>query len=55
MRDQNPFASWPAAELAWKLIAAYFDRVNLVVPLLHRPTFESCVPMAHSFLPAGFH
>lgn len=43
MRDQNPFASWPEHDLAWMLVNAYFERVNDIVPLLHRPTFESCV------------
>ena len=44
MLSSNPFASWPDPNLAMRLIEAYFDRVNVLLPLLHKPTFYKFVP-----------
>lgn len=39
MMSSNPFASWPDPALAMRLIEAYFERVNVLLPLLHKPSF----------------
>ncbi|KAJ3909077.1 fungal-specific transcription factor domain-containing protein [Lentinula edodes] len=35
--------TFPEADLLASLINAYFDNVNIILPLLHRPTFERSV------------
>ncbi|KAJ3712064.1 fungal-specific transcription factor domain-containing protein [Lentinula raphanica] len=39
----SPSYSFPEPELLAILIDAYFDNVNIILPVLHRPTFERSV------------
>ena len=35
-----PYSDFPPANLLPKLVDAYFNDINMYIPLLHRPTFE---------------
>lgn len=35
--------TFPPDDLLWSLVDIYFERVNILVPLLHRPTFERLI------------
>lgn len=50
--SSNPFASWPDQGLDWRLIEGYFDYVNVLLPLLHRPTFYRFIQSPPSFSPS---
>ncbi|KAK2464255.1 hypothetical protein APHAL10511_003712 [Amanita phalloides] len=39
----HPSFTFPDPDLLFQLIDIYFNRVNLLLPLLHRPTFEQLV------------
>ncbi|EPQ54348.1 hypothetical protein GLOTRDRAFT_44097, partial [Gloeophyllum trabeum ATCC 11539] len=44
LHDQEPPAYvFPEPDLLWTLVAVYFERVNCLAPILHRPTFEAGV------------
>ncbi|KAJ3733132.1 hypothetical protein DFJ43DRAFT_1069396 [Lentinula guzmanii] len=38
--NPNPTYNFPESDLLASLINAYFDNVNIILPVLHRPTFE---------------
>ena len=36
----EPSYTYPEQDLLWNLVSLYFERTNIFLPLLHRPTFE---------------
>ena len=41
--------TFPPDDLLWSLVDIYFERVNILVPLLHRPTFERLIGEKYHF------
>ncbi|KAJ7761950.1 fungal-specific transcription factor domain-containing protein [Mycena maculata] len=41
--DRQPNYLYPASDLIHSLLELYFTNVNPIFPVLHRPSFESCV------------
>ncbi|KAG7443383.1 uncharacterized protein BT62DRAFT_1078462 [Guyanagaster necrorhizus] len=39
--------TFPPDDLLWSLVDIYFQRINILVPLLHRPTFERLIGEKH--------
>ena len=37
------YRDFPPPDLLWKYVDAYFSKIHLYIPLLHRPTFEQDV------------
>jgi hypothetical protein len=46
--------TFPPPDLLFKLIDAYFSQVNVLIPLLHRPSFERSVVSGTHLHDAGF-
>jgi hypothetical protein len=37
----KPRYTYPEQDLLWRLVSLYFEHTNVILPLLHRPTFEN--------------
>ena len=45
---------FPPSDLTKDLVDSYFDELNVLMPLLHRPTFNACMMAALHFEDEGF-
>ncbi|KAJ7092925.1 fungal-specific transcription factor domain-containing protein [Mycena belliarum] len=51
---QSPHFNFPPDDLMRTLLGLYFEHINLMIPLLHRPTFERAVAAGMHLRDAGF-